>query len=133
MPDFKSMSNEELAEFVAVAGILEHTKLACQEAAARLRKKEDCKVCPIAASEAQFRKERSAFEEKCREDYRKQSSVLAETAAQNVRLKGRMEKAEKALCEIFNAYASKNPNTGYIMFGLARDAIKELHIKNEGK
>ena len=133
MPDFKSMSNDELAEFVAAAGVQEHTKLACQEAADRLRKKKDCVECPIAASEAQFRRERPEFEEKCREAHRKQAGVLAETAAQNVRVKRLLGIAKTALGEVFNAYNASNPNSGYIMFGLAREALKELHGNKEEK
>ena len=80
-----------------------------------------------------MRRERPAFEEKCREAHRKQAGVLAETAAQNVRVKRLLGIAETALDEIFNAYYASNPNSGYIMFCLAREALKELQIKNEGK
>lgn len=117
------MTNEDLARELMSRVPLDSTSHDdLREAAVRLRKQCDCKNCEIARSEMRFRKERSAFETKCREDYKKQGEVMAETAKQNVELQRRLKVAEDALDSAW-MYADKLPHQ-WPLPKMVRDRMK---------
>lgn len=119
----EKLTNGDLADLVEVAGIQDHTKVACKEAAKRLRDEKDCKRCCIAISEATFRRERELFERQCSEKYVKQGEVLAETARQNVRKTKIAEIMRKAIETIRDMYTITDEENDYKMFRIAVEAL----------